>query len=264
MWDHFILGTIQGITEWLPISSEGAILLANKLWLHSALSFDEAIREALFLHLGTFLAALIYFSKDVLCLSKACFQFSKESKDHQNMVRFLVISTLISGALGIFLLKVVSTFTEQFEHNGRVITVLIGFLLLITAFLELKAKRGGYRREENITLGDCFLLGIVQGFAALPGLSRSGLTVSTLLFRKYHEATALRLSFLMSLPIVLGGNILLNYKELHASPESLVGLAASFFFGIATIHILLKVAQKINFGYFVIGFGILTLISAFI
>jgi undecaprenyl-diphosphatase len=105
----------------------------------------------------------------------------------------------------------------------------------------------------------------VQGFAALPGFSRSGLTISALLLRKFDETAALRLSFLMSLPIVLGGNVLLNLKDgFVLSAGAVFGLVFSFVFGIFTIHVLFRVARKINFAYFVLGFGVITLVAAFL
>ena len=93
--------------------------------------------------------------------------------------------------------------------------------------------------------GDGVLLGVAQGLAALPGLSRSGLTVSVLLLRKFDGATALKLSFLVSLPIVLFGNLFLNLNDFAFSAEALVGLFFSFLFGILTIDLLLKAAKKI-------------------
>ena len=111
---------------------------------------------------------------------------------------------------------------------------------------------------------DAVLLGVVQGLAALPGLSRSGLTVSAFLLRGYDKAEALRLSFLMSLPIVLAGNILLHF----AAPQITLALAAAVgmacLSGVVTIHLLFQLARKINFGIFVLGFGLLTLSAVFL
>jgi len=131
------------------------------------------------------------------------------------------------------------------------------------AFLELNTKKkGGYRTVRDLKMIDGVLLGIVQGFATLPGFSRSGLTVSALLLCKLDKTYALKLSFLMSLPIVLGGNLVFNFNAFALSVEALVGLFFSFIFGLATIHLLLKIAQKVNFGYFVLFFGILTILSS--
>ena len=116
-----------------------------------------------------------------------------------------------------------------------------------------------------MTKKDALFAGVLQGIAVLPGLSRSGLTVAALLFRKIKETDALKLSFLMSLPVVLGGNIVLNFLDdgIEFNTSSLVALGASFVVGLLTIKYLLKISQKINFGWFAIGFGVLTLISLF-
>ncbi|VAW17354.1 Undecaprenyl-diphosphatase, partial [hydrothermal vent metagenome] len=126
-----------------------------------------------------------------------------------------------------------------------------------------KSKMISTRTPTDIKMIDSVTLGIVQGFAALPGLSRSGLTVASLLLRKFDEEQAIRLSFLMSIPIVLAGNILLNIKDFNPTLENLFGFFFSFVFGLATIHILLKVAKKVNFAYFVLLFGLLMIGSLF-
>lgn len=264
MIEYITLGIIQGIGEWLPVSSEGLILLAKANIFHSSGQIESSIEQALFLHFGTFVAALIYFRQDVKMLLKAISNYRSQSSEIQNIFKFLFVSTLISGAIGLALIKALSHFAAKADSGESLITLLVGCLLLITAFLELRAKRSGCRTIENLNLFDGILLGIVQGFAALPGLSRSGLTVSALLLRRVENRSALRLSFLMSLPIVLLGNLVLNFQALTVTPEAAVGLFFSFAFGLATIHLLLKVAEKINFGYFVLLFGVLTILSVFL
>lgn len=262
MWEQFILGMIQGIAEWLPVSSEGMILLAKNTILQSSDTFGESIRQALYLHLGTFFAALVYFRCDVGQLLVGLIHFPRQKAETKNTLIFLAIATLISGCLGLALLEVVEHFAESFASSSKIIVALIGALLIGTGFLELRAKHGGYRQAADIKIRDGIFLGIAQGFAALPGFSRSGLTVSALLLSKFDKSCSLKLSFLMSLPIVLAGNIVKNWKSLlEFSPELLVGVATAFVFGLATIHLLLKVAQKINFGLFVLFFGIITVIS---
>jgi undecaprenyl-diphosphatase len=100
--------------------------------------------------------------------------------------------------------------------------------------------------------------------ATLPGLSRSGSTVSALLLLGFQKSLSLKLSFLLSMPIVLAGNILLNLNTINFSVDNLVALTASFAFGLLTINLLLKLAKKINFGLLVIIFGLLTISSLFI
>lgn len=264
MLEQIVLGIIQGVAEWLPISSEGMIILAQTNLFYSPQGLEANIEYALFLHLGTFLAALIYFRKEVLTILQTLVRYKSQPREMQNLTLFLVISTLISGCLGLVLIKLLSAWTDQVTSSGRVITFLVGIALLITAYLQLKAKEGGYKTLSDLTVRDAVLLGIVQGCAALPGLSRSGTTVAALLLCRFDKAYALKISFLMSLPIVLAGNILLNIHGFVWSTEAMTGLFFSFIFGLATIHILLKFAEKINFGYFVAVFGLLTLVAVFV
>ena len=260
MWEQIILGMIQGIAEWLPVSSEGLLVLAKTHLWPGQENIEALIQQALSLHLGTFLAALVYLRKDVVRLIKALGRFRSQSQETQNLIIFLLVSTLISGILGLMLIKLLSHVMDTFHNTGKLITLLIGLLLLGTGFLQLRAKKDGLKEIKDLNIVDGVVLGFVQGLAALPGLSRSGLTVSAFLLRKFDKIQALKLSFLMSLPIVLGGNIILNFHDFIWSSSIITGIAASFFFGLATIHLLLKLAQKINFGYFVLIFGLATIV----
>lgn len=264
MIEHIILGIIQGIAEWLPVSSEGAIILVKTNIFHEAPNYEELIKHALFLHLGTFLAALIYYRKDVGVLCRSIVAFKSQTSETKKLFVFLFWTTLISGTIGIIMLKLLTSLADQFEATGKSITLIIGFLLIGTGILELKANAPGYRNISNLSLKDSIITGIAQGLASLPGFSRSGLTMSTLLLLKFDKEHALKLSFLLSLPIVLAGNIVLNADKLVLSLESLCGLLFSFVFGLLTIHLLLKLARSINFGYFMLVFGSITIVSFFI
>lgn len=261
--ENIILGIIQGITEWLPVSSEGMIVLA-KVNLFSGQGLEVPIKLALFLHLGTFFAALIYFRKDVVKILKVIPNYKNSDLERKNIFKFLFVSTLVSGVLGFLLFKTLLFFEEQIAFTGKLITLIIGLLLLGTALLQLKFKREGIKGLKDLKFVDGLILGIVQGFSILPGLSRSGLTISSLLLRKFNETHALKLSFLMSLPIVLAGNIVLNLNEMVFTFNGLIGLLFAFLFGILTIHLLLKFSRKVNFGYFVLVFGLITLGAVFV
>lgn len=263
MIEGIVLGIIQGVAEWIPVSSEGMIALAEINLFHKT-GIEEIIRLALFLHLGTFLAALIYFRKDIWKVIKNLFNYKRLENGEKNILNFLVVSTLISGVLGFFLLKLITSFESQLEFSGKIFTALIGILLLVTAWLQLHKKTDTTRPENEVTLADSFWLGIAQGLAVFPGLSRSGLTISTLLLRKVSDEASLKLSFLMSLPIVLAGNIVLNLNSITLSTPSIWGLIFSFIFGLGTIHILMKIARRVNFGYFVGIFGILMILAALV
>jgi len=263
MIEYIILGIIQGIAEWLPVSSEGLLIITKSFFFSGDISYKELIRIALLLHFGTFLAALVYFWKDVVLLIKTVFSFKTQSRETKNIFIFLATSTIISGLLGLLFISLLENVFQHFLA-GKTITLCIGFLLLFTAYLQIKAKDKGHKNTVDITTADGIILGIAQGFATLPGLSRSGLTVSSLLLLNFEKETALKLSFLMSLPIVLAGNILLNFSNIYFSPRVLLGIFFSFLFGLATIKSLLFLAKKFNFGYFVGFFGLLTILASFL
>jgi undecaprenyl-diphosphatase len=262
MLEQTVLGIIQGIAEWLPVSSEGLIVLTKRHIFGSDADVDEIVQEALLLHLGTFFAALVYFRKDVWSLLGVARHFRTAEPEQRATLRFLTIATVVSGLLGILVLFALSSIEDQLQYAGQALTGLVGILLIATAVLQLRAPETGHRHEIDLQTSDDLLLGVVQGLAVLPGLSRSGLTVSSLLLRGFEKDVALRLSFLMSLPIVLGGNVILNLGDADLSGADAAGIAAAFVFGLLTIDLLLRLARRINFGYFVAGFGILVLASA--
>lgn len=262
MFEHFILGAVQGIAEWLPVSSEGMIVLVKTAFFEGG-DFEMLVRLALFLHLGTFLAALYYFRSDVKMLFKETLRYQDASDDHKKLINLIVVATLVSGALGFTLLQAFQDLEHRLGITGKGIMFAVGVLLLITGILQFVGERAEAKQVKDLHTKDNLLLGIVQGFAALPGLSRSGLTVAAFLLRGFDKAVALRLSFLLSLPIVLGGNILLNLKDgVFFSVEALVGLVSSFVFGLITIEVLMRIARKVRFGWFVLLFAALSFAAA--
>lgn len=263
MVQNIVLGIIQGVAEWLPVSSEGLIILVGSNFF-GLTSLGEAVRLALFLHLGTFLAALIYFRKDVKKILGALFYWPGSTEETRKVLIFLLVATFISGILGLSLLKFLEGIESEFIFTSKIITLGIGFLLVLTGFLQIKAKRRGTKSVTGLKLLDGIILGFVQGIAALPGLSRSGLTVSTLLLKNFNGRDALRLSFLLSLPVVLGGNIVLNLDKFLLDVNAFLGLLFSFVFGLLTIHVLIKLAGKLNFGKFILIFGFLTILAGLI
>lgn len=260
---QLILGIVQGITEWIPISSS-AFLTLIMVNFFNITDVKVLIETALFFHLGTFFAALVYFRKDVYSLIKCLFRFRQSEKETREILKFLIIATLISGIIGLGILLGLRNFQDSLNLTGKTITLLIGILLLFTGILQLRIKSKGFRKERDLKTGDSILLGVSQGISALPGISRSGITVSALLLRKFRSTSALRLSFLLSLPIVLIGNVLLNLKDVVSSNTSLYGTLASFVFGLLTISGLMKLSKKINFGWFILVFALLMIVSVVI
>ncbi len=258
-----ILGAVQGITEWIPISSSAALVLILSNF-YNVTSPEVLVRTALFFHMGTFLAALVYFRKEVTEIIKNIFHYKYADVTQKKTINFLFISTIITGVIGIFLIKTLYQFEDTLTFTGKTISFAVGVFLLFTGVIQLKIKAGGIKRERDLKKNDGVLLGVAQGVSAIPGISRSGLTVSTLLLKKFDDTTALRLSFLMSLPVILFGNIFLNLEDFVFTTSGLYGILASFVLGLLTIHLLMKLSRKINFGWFILIFAVLMLTSVLI
>jgi len=262
IFQQIVLGIIQGIVEWLPFSSEGILLLVKNNFFEE-INLDLFIRQALFLHLGTFFAALIYFRREVGSLTRNLFHYKKAAPETKKILNFLLISTLVTGIVGLAILKLIDFLSiTSFPKTSTAINLGVGCLLLVTGLFQIKASSAGYRREYNLNNTDSLFLGFMQGIAALPGLSRSGLTVSSFLFRNIDETTALRLSFIMSLPVVLIGNLILNSTDFIFVKEMFWGFLFSFIFGFLTIHLLMRFSKKVKFGHFVFVFGILMILAS--
>jgi undecaprenyl-diphosphatase len=261
MLQYFVLGLIQGIFEWLPVSSEAMIVLAQNAWF-GELGLENTVRLALFLHLGTVMAAIVYFYDDIWSLVKTVFQYRHAKLEDKVLFWFLVATTATTAIVGLGVLELLKRLDSN-NLTGR--ALLFGILLLITAVAQLRRTVPEHGRSSSeATIPDGLLLGVVQGLAGLPGLSRSGSTVAVLLFRKFSDVAALRLSFLASIPAVIGGNILLNRDYFSFGGAEIVGLLAAFVGGLATIHIMLLVARKISIGYFVLIFAVLVLAASFV
>lgn len=256
------MGAAQGISEWIPISSEGLTLLIGVNFI-DGITATELIRLALYLHLGTFLAALVYFKDEVWRLIKSAFRYRRIKKAEQRLLNFYATGTLVSGAVGYGLLKTIESIESYLILTSQVMVIALGVLLLITGGVQIIRKYEGPREEGDLQLADGIIVGVAQGLSALPGISRSGFTISTLLLRGFKDTASLKVSFIMSLPIVLVGNIVLNTTNFAFTGELFLALLISFLIGLATIHILLRLAKRIEFGWFVVFFGILVLTSAF-
>lgn len=263
MFEAIILGLVQGITEWLPVSSSAMLVLLQKNFFYTE-SVLKMVEFALFLHLGTFFATLVYFWKDIWNLLKEFFSFGKQDKEIQNKIIFYFIASFVSLLVAFLIYVSLKGLGEVVFVPSALINVVIALLLFITAFMQLRKKSGGKRSEKSLTRKDALLVGVGQGLAALPGVSRSGTTTSLMLLRGFNEYTSLYVSFILSVPIVLFGNIFLNLDSGIINQVNLVGLLTSFVSGLLFIHLFLKIAKRVNFGWFVFVFACLVLVSVFI
>ncbi|MBU4078224.1 undecaprenyl-diphosphate phosphatase [Patescibacteria group bacterium] len=237
---YLVLGIIQGIFEWLPISSEGVVALFSQ-WL---IADFNPIDIALFLHLGTLLAVLVYFFKDWKNLL-----LFKDLK----LLKFLTITTIISAGIGFLLYIFVTTMVL-----GASLLFLTGFGLLFTAYFHKKKKK--LKIKDNWL---AVIVGLLQGLAVIPGLSRSGATIFGLSLAKDEPKEILKLSYLMSGPAILGSSIFLVAK----SPSSLnawPALITAFVVGLFSLKILFRISERINFFKFALVFSIFCLIGGLI
>ncbi len=239
-----ILGIIQGILEWLPVSSQGQSMLAMMHWL--GLTPRDALTCSIFLHLGTMLAVLIRFRQDFLKIATGM---------DRKLTRIVLVCTLCTGITGIPLYIL---FIESFS-SGEEATLLIGALLIATGLM-LGYKGSGGREAEEMSLTDMILLGLAQGFSILPGVSRSGTTLTLLLLRGLKPEGALALSFIISVPAVLGAMILDHTPIAVQWQTAAAMLASSFAAGYLTMELLIRSARRINFSRFCLALGAITLL----
>ena len=242
------LGILQGILEWIPISSEGQGMLVMINWL--GLTPKDALSCSIFLHLGTMSAVLIRFRHDFLRMLKEI-----DSKQ----TRIVILSTLFTGITGIPLYLL---FRDSFT-GGREATLLIGVLLIATGFM-LRFKGSGTRGTEDMGLADMAALGLAQGFSILPGVSRSGTTLTMLLMRGFKQDEALAISFIISVPAVLGAIVLDHSIAAIPWTTAAVMLIASLTVGYLTMDLLIRFAKRIDFSGFCFVLGSITLLLAIV
>jgi len=216
------LGVLQGATEFLPISSSGHLALAEYfLGLKEAgLAFDVA------LHLGTLLAIVVYFRQDFLMMAAAFLPGDKSSVNDEERIRlrrlafFIVLATIPGVIAGLVLGDASETTLRQPVY----VATALGGLGLLLLWAE---KRGSHVRDfRSITLSDSLLIGLSQALAIVPGVSRSGITMTTGLFRGLNRQTAARFSFLLSAPIIFGAGV---YKFPEMINQGLAVEQAAFY-----------------------------------
>ncbi|HPS90821.1 MAG TPA: undecaprenyl-diphosphate phosphatase [Methanothrix sp.] len=241
-----LLGFLQGVTEWIPVSSEGQTMLVMMKLL--GITPAEALSYSILLHIGTMSAVLIKFRG----------QFLEALKNITSpMARILVICTICTGITG---MPLYFLFKESFS-GGREATLLIGGLLILTGLL-LRFKGSGSRSIEDMKPVDMILLGLAQGFSILPGVSRSGTTLTVLLMRNIRQDMALVISFMISVPAVLGALVLDHSIAAVPFGSVILAILASFVTGYLCMDLLILFAEKVNFSRFCIAMGLITLLLA--
>ena len=250
--EAIFLGLIQGIGEFLPISSSAHLVifpyLLNKTY--QGLQFD------VMLHLGTLLAIIIFFFRDWINIFKDAYKYPKTSKG--NLLWMLVIATLPAGLIGLL-------FEKQAENIFRQPYLVAFNLIFFSIFIFIADKKARILKSiEGFTFKDALILGLAQSLAILPGASRSGMTIMAALFLGYKRFDSARISFLMATPIIFGAGILeLRKIDVHQFDINLLyGFISSFIFGIISIKFLLNYLKTKNLTPFIIyrvllGFAVL-------
>lgn len=231
-----ILGVIQGITEFLPVSSTAHLVITP--WIFgwngtvNSLSFDIAV------HVGTLLSLFYCFWKDLIDI------FVRNRK----MLFYLIIGTIPAGLAGV-------AFHDLIENELRNPLIIV-FTLVFVGFLMLIAEKLGKRQRDSVTFSDALVIGTAQAIALIPGVSRSGITITAGLFKGLDRAYAAKFSFLLSIPAIAGAAFLDFYKSMkigYAHDYSLffIGLISAAFTGILAIKFLLNFLKKYPLNLFI-------------
>ena len=267
-----IMGIVQGISEWLPISSKTQVLVAATYLVH--LPFNQAYTLGLFMEIGTILAAVIYFRKEVLSL--IMFVIGRGNADSRRLFMYVLVSTIFTAIVAVPIYLTIDSITGS--YNLGIPMLLIGLILIGDALLirHSKSKSGRERRLkklEGLRLRDYILVGIAQGIAALPGVSRSGITTSSLILLNVEGDEAFRLSFLSSIFATSGAVALTLIASHHnvSSAVSAIGtsglitaIVVSMVISIFLIGYLLRIAKHSKIVYFVAALGVLALFGGVI
>ena len=264
----FLLGLVQGLAEFLPVSSSGHLSIAQNL-----LGLNTEIPEFfdVLLHLGTLVAVFVAYWRDICDmvaeLIRGVGDLVHGTTPRQVPPARRLILLIIVGTLPLFILLPIHKQVQALSNN----MVFIGAALVVTGFLLFACDlvRKGKKTERTATIADVLVVGLGQAIATLPGISRSGMTITTGCFMGFERKFAVRFSFLLSIPAVLGANILSLKDALDAGiiwaevPMYVVGVITAAVGGYVCIRLLRLVAEKGRFGafaYYCWAVGLLTLL----
>jgi len=255
LFKTIVLGTIQGLTEWLPISSTGHLEIARQFLLPETAEYFEAIVGIL--HIGTLIAVLVFYRQDIKNILTALARLDFKSEDGK-LVPLIVVGTIPVVVIGLIF---GSTIEEAFKT----------FLPLAIAFIIcgfwLYASKAGKETTENFSHTRALLIGIAQAIAIVPGISRSGATIATALLLGIQREKAFRFSILLSIPAIVGAATLTGYREFPLIASSqlswidlLAGASVSALVGYFALKLLKKTVVNKRFYMFAFYCWLISLI----
>lgn len=271
-----LLGIVQGVAEFLPISSSGHLAILQNMFALSA-GEDHLFFDVL-LHLGTLISICVCYWGDIVAMVREVFIVLRGGRRADgtpvqgNLGAARLFMMIVVGTLPLFLVLPINDKVEELYY----ITPFIGVALLLTGCMLFVSDKmtPGKRTEKNMRFRDALVIGLCQCVATLPGLSRSGTTITAGIATGLDRNFAMKYSFLLSLPAVLGANLLsfikaLGEESIDASliPAYLIGMLAAMLSGIAAISLMKLIAKKSKFGWFAYycwGAGVLTIIFSLI
>lgn len=242
--EALILGVIQGLTEFLPVSSSGHLELAKVLLGDNSVP-EESMLFTVVLHAATALSTIVIFRKEILEIIKGLFQF-KWNEESQFSVK-IILSMIPAAIIGIL-------FNDQIESLFAKQVLLVGAMLIVTGlllFLADKAKN----TDKDVSFMNAFLVGISQAIAILPGISRSGATIGTSVLLGIDRSKAARFSFLMVVPLILGkmAKDILDGKidvQNDINSSLIIGFVAAFISGLFACTWMIALVKKAQLKYF--------------
>ena len=256
--DAIILGVIQGLTEFLPVSSSGHLEIARELLDTNQLPSDNLLMTSV-LHFATALSTILVFKKDIFNLIKGL--FDKENKTSKSYVIKILIAIVPAGLVGFLL-------SDEIEYLFSGNMILVGMMLIITGTLLFLTK---ILKTKNLKISKVhsLIIGLSQAFAVIPGISRSGATICTSLFLGNNKSEAAKFSFLIVIPVIFGailkdvlsGNIFENEIKISIL---IIGFISSFLTGVLACKLMLKIVANNNLIYFSFYCFVLGIISIFI
>ena len=230
--EALLLSIIQGITEWLPISSSGHLAILHNIFGVQNLAFD------VFLHFASVLAVFFIFWRDIIKL------FNFKDKENLRYIWLLILALIPAAIVGILFKNQIASFFSSLFYLG-VFFMISGIIVYSTKF--------SVPKKEKPSWFDSVFIGVFQAIAVLPGISRSGATISSAMFRGLQKEAAIKFSFIMAIPLILGATVIEAKELVLENPGFLILIASfviTFLISVITIKILIKIIQNRRFYLF--------------